>query len=177
MGVFKAAAMGAPILASAECEKIPVALFVGLFFLSHRIIFRLHLVEKVMKTFGHFLVGCKNNLVIHLKNKASVFLVKKLVVFGRLGVEFVPASDPDSVFGDFDRVFCAGESACEGSSKNGKNFYSTISGKSTPLAIDTIPSFILQSLVSGVIFRADRDLSTSMVKKAMTQYLVKLLHT
>ena len=64
--MFKATAMGAPILSSAQCEKIPVALFGGLFFLSRRIILRFHLTEKVMEAFGHLLVGCKNNLIVHL---------------------------------------------------------------------------------------------------------------
>ncbi|RFN52389.1 hypothetical protein FIE12Z_3320 [Fusarium flagelliforme] len=114
-GMVEAAAMGALILASPECKKIPVALFGGLVSLIFGTVLRFHLLENLIKTFGHFFVGCENNLVVHLKDKAAVFLVKVLVEFGRFGVELVPASDPDSVLGDFNCVFCSGKSACEGS--------------------------------------------------------------
>lgn len=130
-----------------------------------------------MKAFGHLLVGCENNLVVHLKNKSPVFLIEVLVKFGRFGTEFVPASDPDSVLGDIDCIFCACESACEGNSKSRKNCDLTISDKSTPLGIDTIPGFILQSLVSGVISGSDWSLTTSMVKKAKIEKLMRLLRT
>ena len=136
VGMFKAAAVGAPILASTECEKIPVTLFGGLFLLSRRIILRLHLVEKVKKTFGHLLVGCKNNLIVHLKNKASVFLIEELVIFGCFGVEFFPAGDPNSVLGDIDCIFCAGESACEHSCKDGQRCDKLFSNGSVPWRYD-----------------------------------------